>query len=199
MKNIFIAISCVLAISACKPVPSTAYYNRGDPENLLDVSTEVVTVPLSSRANLQEMATILASDVPVRAELSCTLTDSFCAQAKETFAQYHVPTIMQGHGSVATLYYERVQARDCENRYVENLNDKYALNPPAMGCSVTANTVQMVSDKRQFSNPQLLDFQDGAKATQNYDRYLRPPQEGKKSESLLKQLSNSSGGTGGGR
>lgn len=36
------------------------------------------------------------------------------------------------------------------------------------------NIVQMVGDKRQFTNPALLDFRDGEKAVQSYETYLEP-------------------------
>jgi hypothetical protein len=47
-------------------------------------------------------------------------------------------------------------------------------NHPSFGCAVAGNAVQMVSDKRQFTNPGLLDFPDAEKAEMNYKNYLKP-------------------------
>lgn len=181
-----------------KVIPSTAYYNRGDPENLLDVANETVKIRLNSRAALRELSLLVERDPPNRAELGCPQADSLCMQARETLGQHGVPVAFTTEVDGAALYYERVSARDCENRYVENLNEKHQLNAPTLGCSVAANTVQMVGDKRQFSNPRLLDFQDGKKAVQNMERYSKPPKPSDgQNNSLLKMIplgSSTSGG-----
>jgi hypothetical protein len=189
----------LLWLTACQEIPATAYYNRGDPENLVDVSSEIVTMPLANRAHLKELAGMIANDPPTRAQLNCALSDSLCMQAKETLQQQGVPTQFDDSidGGIA-LVYERVVSRDCENSYVDNGNDKYALNAPAFGCSLMSNTVQMVSDKRQFASPRLMDFHDAEKAAQAYQRYLLPPppKTGANSEndSLLDKSSSQSGG-----
>lgn len=172
-----------------KVIPPTAYYNRGDPENLLDVQSEKVVIALNSRAALREMAMMVERDPPSRAELGCPQADSLCMQARETLGQHGVPVQFSDAAKGATLYYERMSARDCENRFVENHNEKYGLNAPTFGCSVAANTVQMVGDKRQFSNPRLLDFQDGQKAVQTMERYQKPPKSTDgQNNSLLKMI-----------
>lgn len=172
-----------------KPVPPSAYYNRGDPENLLDVTVETAEVMLTSRAGLKELAARVAQDPPSRAELSCAPAESLCMQARETLGQHGVPVTFTSEGYGAMLYYERVTTRACGNRFVENLNDRHNLPAPALGCSVTANTVQMVGDKRQFANPRLLDFQDGQKAVQTTERYQKPPKVSNgENNSLLRMI-----------
>lgn len=172
-----------------KVIPSSAYYNRGDPENLLDVANETVNIRLNSRAALRELALMVERDPPNRAELGCQQADSLCMQARETLGQHGVPVQFTDNSAGATLYYERVTARDCENRFVENKNEKHALNAPTFGCSVAANTVQMVGDKRQFSNPRLVDFMDGKKAVQNMERYSKPSKSSDgQNNSLLKMI-----------
>ena len=47
--SLFAASCSLLALSACSQIPGKAYYNRGDPENLIDVSAETVTIGLASR------------------------------------------------------------------------------------------------------------------------------------------------------
>ena len=62
----------LLALSACQPKPSdSAYYNRGGPESLLDVSSEVVNLSVADPAALQELSTWIKQDQPTRAELYC--------------------------------------------------------------------------------------------------------------------------------
>jgi type IV pilus biogenesis protein CpaD/CtpE len=74
-----------------------------------------------------------------------------------------------------TLVYERIQARDCESRYIDNPVNPYNLNHPTFGCSLAVNMVQMVSDKRQFTNPAIMDYPDAFKAGQAMQAYGTPP------------------------
>ena len=73
-----------------------------------------------------------------------------------------------------TLVYERVLARDCENRYMENTVNPYNLNYPTFGCSNASNMVQMVTDKRQFTSPALLEMQDAERVERVMDGYRKP-------------------------
>jgi hypothetical protein len=172
MKKTFLLT--ILILGACSEIPPGAYFNRGEPENLLDASSEVVSLTLASSTALTELSSMIAQDPPTGAELNCEPGESRCMQAKELFDRQGVPTQFAGNTGGVTLIYERVVARDCQQRYIDNSINPYNLHPPTFGCSVTANTVQMVSDKRQFISPSLLDFQDGEKAVQNYRKYLKP-------------------------
>ncbi len=167
-------LSCAGLLAACSEIPPSAYYDRGAPENLLDSSSEVVNMSLSSRNVLAQLADTLAQDPPSRAELNCGRGDAMCSEARNLFDQHGVPVEITGAGDGVTLIYERVVARDCEQRYIDNSINPYNLHPPTFGCSISANMVQMVSDKRQFLSPSLLDFHDGAKAAQSYGNYLKP-------------------------
>ena len=181
------------APAGSKPIPATAYYNRGDPENLLDISTEMVTLSLDSRGSLKELAYRIAKDAPERATLNCSPAESRCMQARETLVQKGVE-VQFGESTTdeVVLMYDVVAARDCENRYVDNLNEKHSLPAPTFGCSVMANTVQQVGDKRQFTRPALTDFQDADKAVQTYERYRLPPPPPKQDDgSLLDKLTTS--------
>ena len=63
--------------------------------------------------------------------------------------------------------YDRLQARNCQNRYIDNTITGYNnLNSPTFGCSTAINIVQMVTDKRQFTDPALLDVPDANKPMQ---------------------------------
>ncbi len=166
----------LLALSACSEIPKQAYFNRGDPENLLDLSSEIVSMNLNSQASLSRIAEAVSEDPPSRVELNCPRNEKLCTQARNIFDQHGIPVQMTGGGSDVAMIYERVVARDCENRYIDNSINPYNLNYPTLGCSITANMVQQVSDKRQFASPNLLDFQDGDKAVQTYRSYLKPTQ-----------------------
>lgn len=167
----FLAAS-LLMTAACSEVPLEAHYNRGGPESLLDMSSEVVTVNIGGGASLDELTDWLNREPPTRAELACMDGDFGCAQAKDVLQQFGVSfnQVEDARGSVA-LFYDRVMTRDCENRYIDNSINPYNLNHPTFGCSTAANMVQMVADKRQFVNPSLLDFMDGEKSVQTYRRY----------------------------
>jgi hypothetical protein len=196
MKKSLVIASSVLLFSACSQIPPEAYTNRGDPENLLDLSTEIVNMSLNSPGALARLSDTLAEDPPSRAELSCARGEKLCTEARKVFDKHGVPVQVGGHGNGATLVYERVLARDCENRYIDNSINPYNLNHPTFGCSVRANMVQQVSDKRQFASPNLLDFQDAEKATQTYRNYLKPTTQGQVSGWTLRTAAGGGASTG---
>ncbi|MGE3713322.1 MAG: hypothetical protein AB7F82_02180 [Alphaproteobacteria bacterium] len=184
-------LSLLLFTAACNEIPGEAYYNRGDPENLLDVSSEVVNMNLNSTASFSNLSRIVANDKPTRAEVNCDPSSTHCAQTYELFDHHGIPVESTNGPEGVTLVYERVVARDCENRYIDNSINPYNLHPLTFGCSVSANTVQMVSNKQQFTNPNLLDYRDGDKALQTYRVYLQPPrpQQEENENSLLSTIS----------
>ena len=166
----------LLALSACQPKPSdSAYYNRGGPESLLDVSSEVVNLSVADPAALQELSTWIKQDQPTRAELYCNDGDARCTQARKVLDLHGVPTmtVPSGEYNVA-LVYERILARDCKQRFVDNSKNQWNTSHPAFGCSVAANIVQHVSDKQQFIAPNLTDVPRAVGAAQAYDRAMTP-------------------------
>src|SRR5690348_14182720 len=157
MKKIFL-LCTAFTLAACSEIPPQAYYNRGDPENLLDVSSEVVNVGLASPGAYARFAEMVAQDPPTRVILHCSPEMKSCANAKRRLDRQGVASEWGKGEQGASLVYQRVMARDCEQRYIDNSINPYNLPPPTFGCSLMGNTVQMVGDKRQFVNPGLLDF-----------------------------------------
>lgn len=174
LKLLLTAFTCLAAVTGCTVQPPQAYYNRGDPENLIDVSSEVVNLGISTPGAVAEMTDMISQDPPSRAILSCAEGEAMCSQARRSLDQHGVPTQLQAGPAGVTLVYERVTARDCESRFIDNSINPYHLHHPSFGCSITGNMVQMVSDKRQFVSPGLLDFSDGVKAVQVYERHASP-------------------------
>lgn len=164
-----------LALSACeRPAPS-AYFARGGPESLIDVSSEVVNLTIHSDTELNELSHWINEDQPTRAELYCTDGDPMCEDAKQVLDLYGVPTLSVPSGDqTVTLVYERILARDCEQRFIDKDN-MYNLNHPAFGCSIAGNMVQHVSNKQQLVNPNLMDYPRSEKGVQAYEKYLTPP------------------------
>lgn len=162
------------ALSGCSTIPPQAYYNRGDPENLLTTSTEVVNVSLTRPNALGQLTGLADSDPPSSVQLNCAQADALCLEAKGIFDHRKIPVNWGEQGDEVVLLYQRTTARDCENRYIDNSVNPYNLPPPTFGCSITANMVQMVSDKRQFTNPALMDFPDAEKGVRVYHNYLEP-------------------------
>lgn len=184
MKHIISSLLIVTGLSACTIIPPEAYYNRGAPESLLDVSSEVVNLPVGSDHALDEMTNWIHQDQPTRAELYCTDASPQCAAAMEVLALYGVPTVqMASPDNAVSLVYERVLARDCENRFIDNSINPYNFNHPTLGCSTAVNMVQMVTDKHQFVRPNLMDMPRATKAVQAYQTYLQP-REVKQSKGL---------------
>ena len=176
MKHISYLLLGLMALSACQPKPSdSAYYNRGGPESLLDVSSEVVNLSVADPAALQELSTWIKQDQPTRAELYCNDGDARCTQARKVLDLHGVPTmtVPSGEYNVA-LVYERILARDCKQRFVDNSKNQWNTSHPAFGCSVAANMVQHVSDKQQFIAPNLTDVPRAVGAVQAYDRAMTP-------------------------
>lgn len=173
-------------------IPDSAYRNPGDPESLLEVSSELATLPLA-RPGMAELARAALKDPPSRVQLNCSPAESLCMQAREIFDQQGIASSYGDSDNTVVMVYDRVVAKDCRNAYVNNASNPDNLNYPGFGCSVRANTVQMVSDKRQFVSPSLLDFYDGEKAVSNYHDYLHPDKAAKlkDDESLLKSLGSS--------
>ena len=60
---------------ACSQIPKEAYYNRGEPESLIDVSSEVVNLKIQSPASVEEITSWINRDQPTRAEISCPESD----------------------------------------------------------------------------------------------------------------------------
>lgn len=176
-KTLTILLSATTLATACSQIPPEAYYNRAEPESLLDVSSEVVNLPVSSEQSLDELTNWVNRDQPSRAELYCDDTNPQCAAAVEVLNLYGIPTNRMASGdNMVSLVYERVLARDCENRYIDNSINPYNFNSPTLGCSVAVNMVQSVTDKHQFVRPNLLDTPDARKAVQAYQNYLQPRQ-----------------------
>lgn len=172
-----IVVAAALLGSACSEIPKEAYFDRADPESLLDVSSEVVNLSIGSAGSLDELSEWINQDQPSRAELYCLDADPSCAAAQEILDLYGVPSAyVPAADSVVSLVYERVLARDCENSYIDNHVNPYHLNHPTFGCSIAVNMVQMVSDKHQFVRPNLLDHSDARKAVKIYNEYLNPPE-----------------------
>lgn len=183
MKNKFMktlptvvsTLICLAAVTSCSKVPLSAYSSRGGPETLLDVSSEQVTLQLTDPASLDELVTWVNEDQPTKIILGCMEADMMCSEAMSIANQFAIPTQHSGGvDNTVTLVYERVIARDCENRYIDNPHNPYNLNHPSFGCSTAANTLQMISDKQQIIAPSLMDYHDGEKTIQALEVYTEP-------------------------
>ena len=172
-SNFLLLSFTALYLCGCSAnIPPQSYANRGTPESLLDVSSEVVTVDLSSDESLRELTQWVEGDQPTRAEIRCSDDNMLCSQAEQTLSLYNVQRErVASSGSEIDLIYERVIAHDCENRYIDNRINPYNLSHPSFGCSNASNMVQMVSNRQQFVNPSLQGLYDGKKAYQNVKAY----------------------------
>lgn len=165
-----------LALVACGLRPNdNAYLNRGGPESLIDVSSEVVTLSSASAKDRADLADWVAKDQPTRAELNCAPKSKACDDTRKVLELSGVP-VMTGAGGVdaVTLIYERILARDCEQRYVDNPQNFYNTNHRAFGCATAANMVQQVTDKQEFISPALSDDPRATRAVTDYKRAYAP-------------------------
>jgi hypothetical protein len=169
-------LSALFTLQACSVLPARTFTGHGDPEALLDVSTEVVNLSVQDETAVDSLAAWIEQDQPGRAELYCPAQAEVCEKTMSMLDLYNVPyeSYQSGEYMVA-LVYERVLTRDCTNRFIDNSINPYNMNHPAFGCSIAVNMAQMVTDKKQFVRPNLMDSMDGKKAVQVYRNYLEPP------------------------
>lgn len=173
MKNIKISLMIfTLALAGCSKLPAGAHYNRAAPESLLDVSSEVVSLKLEGESSVDQMVEWIDKDEPTRAELHCAGNAPVCNAVKDVFKLYGISyEVVNNGGQGVDLIYERVLARDCDNRFMDNHINPYNMNHPTFGCSIASNMLQSVSNKKQFVNPVLSGSRDAKKAIHDVRDY----------------------------
>lgn len=170
-----LGILALLALAGCHsdPMPDSAYYNRGGPEQLLDVSSEVVSLSINSSTEMKDLSRWVNKDKPSRAELYCKQGETRCMEAQKLLDLHGVPsaTVPSADNMVA-LVYERVVARDCNQRFTDYHTHNWT-SAPEYGCSVAANMVQHVSDKQQFVSPAVMPDPRATSAVNMYNNANR--------------------------
>lgn len=174
-RSLLIA-SALLVLGACgKPPANSAYQTRGGPEALLDVSSEVVSLGVGSASEIKDLEVWIGRDHPSRAQLNCAAGDKHCRDAKKLLENAKIPVMFSANGGQSvTLIYERIVARDCDPRYVDNPHNFYNTNHAAFGCAVSANMVQHVTDKQEFINPSLSDDPSAVRGVNDLRRAYAP-------------------------
>jgi len=170
----FALMGILAATTGCNMlgVRGTNPVSPGSPEALLDVSSEVVNLGVKSGKEVDDLAQWVNRDQPTRAELYCAEGEKNCKDARQVLELYGVPTMqVASQAGTVTLVYERVLARDCDQRFRDNYDQWYNENHPAFGCSVSANIVQHVAQKQQFVSPNLSDYRDAEAGVSSYNRY----------------------------
>jgi hypothetical protein len=155
--RLFILLLTVLTVTSC----GSNNVKRVEPELLLNSSTEDVSFDLVNNESIGSISQWINDDRPTEARLTCNVKNKLCSQTQQVFKKKLIPFKVEKPEEGATesvkLLYERVAARDC--------------NPRLLGCSVSVNTLQMVTDHTTFIRPSLSDQQDAAKAARTYNRY----------------------------
>ncbi len=199
MHSRIVFVFAVLALTACDTrVSSDAYYNRGGPEQLLDVSSEVVNLSVAGSGELAELSRWVNQDQPTRAELYCSAAAKSCKEARQVLELHGVPVmaVPSGDNSVA-LVYERILARDCRPTYLNHTHDQYWTTNADYGCAVAGNMVQHVSDKQQFVSPNIMDAPPATGAVGAYQGAYKPQQAASQpytlDQSTLSQAKSSGG------
>jgi hypothetical protein len=176
MKNIFLLIVALCAVTACQQVNSKSYALPIRPESLLDSSAERVSFGVTSPKSLGEVTDWINKDQPTRAELSCSSDQKICKHIRRALSSFAVPYKVVSKNSErnsVVLIYNRIVTRSCDNSFVDNHSNYQNLNHAAFGCSVSANTVQMASDPQQVLNPPLSAMQDAGRAVKLINAYKK--------------------------
>lgn len=197
MKNTLIGFtalsSLLLVCTACSEIPKEAYYAHGQPESLLEKSDSHATFSLSSSNSMSTVVNWLNQSNPKEAALRCQETSKNCNKLERLLVKKGITvTRTMARNNQAVFTYTTVKARDCENRYIDNMINPYNLNYPTLGCSVAANSVQMVTDRKDFIDPNLSDLPDARKSRQVMDQYNTPS---KATTDFTTLVSGSSGGS----
>jgi type IV pilus biogenesis protein CpaD/CtpE len=174
MKRMSVVAVLVLvgALQSCSKIPQEAAWSRGQPESLLSVNTESVSIDLGQRNALATLVNNLNNSDVSRAVVTCSNT-LVCSRAETLLNSYNIPYDVQtGATNSVAIISDNISARDCDNRFISNHNNPYNLNHTTFGCSIAMNQVMAVRDKRQFTDPLVLGPYDGFKGSQNYDSYL---------------------------
>lgn len=153
---------------ACTPAPKEYYFNRGEPESLLDLDTTAYNLEIKSPASIQQLTDVVSKEQPTRAKLRCLKSEPLCRETKNVLTQFAVPFEYQDSpASKVSVFYDSMKVRNCQNRYIDiTQSDLKSLNSPTLGCSTASNMVQMVSDKSQFLDPKRLGPTDATKPLQ---------------------------------
>ncbi len=165
----------LLVVSAC----TSGGMNNNvveSPEKLLDTSSEKVSFGLSSYQAIGELANWIEGDKPSHAELRCSGQRQECREAELVLRQASVKYSIlpaSAEGNDVVLYYDRVLARDCDQRFINNSYNPSNEHYSGFGCATAVNTVQMVNDHKQFTNPVLLGPQDASSAARVYRSYVK--------------------------
>ncbi len=166
----------LLTLTGCGDAPlPQAYQIQNSPEKLMTVVSDTVRIDLGQKNYTEQLTDMLSDNPPTRAVLHCIATTKACKNAARILTRNKIVTENGGSGNDVALVYEHTEARDCNQRYVDNSINEDNLNYESLGCATTANIAQMVTDKRQFTKPNMLDYQDGEKAATTYDTYTNPP------------------------
>lgn len=172
MRSILSITAIVIGLSAC--AQQQASITR--PESLIDLSAERVTFGLSGYTAKDDVINWAKKDQPSRAELTCSSSDATCRGVAIALDGMKVPYGMKdaiAGEPKAVLVYERTVGRACNPRYVDNSFNPENRVYQGMGCAVSANVVQQVSQQSQFTNPATLGNSDGSRAVQSYYKAQR--------------------------
>ncbi len=183
-----LALLALLGLAGCKErlYDASAFYDRGSPEALLDVSSEVVNLGVANKGELRALSNWIANDQPTRAELFCDAILKSCKDAQNLLQRKGVEvSFSPSPENTVTLIYERILARDCNARYITKGTSYYNEPSPSFGCAMSANIVQHVSNKRDFISPNLSDDPSARGGVAAYKKAFKPSSSGG-GDSLLK-------------
>lgn len=130
---------------------------------------------IASDQSVEELAQWIQEDQPTMVELYCPPNNILCARTQDVLDLYAVPTkYVESDSASVSLIYDRILAHSCNHSFIEDSGFDYHLNHPNFGCANAKNMLQMVSDKQQFVNPNLMDYHDAKKMVGAYRNYLVP-------------------------
>lgn len=189
-----------LVLFACSEIPEQAYYTRGQPESLLEVTQTEAIFTLNKKTVVSDISKWIKNASPSEALLHCQKKNKICNRVEALLKKKGISTARNTSSTnEVTFFYEQISVRKCENRYIDNTVNPYNLNHPTFGCTIASNSAQMVANKQQFINPNLTDKTDARKPVQVTDFYNTATKPETDSTPLTTSKTLVSGSGGGGR
>ena len=156
MFKSFAIFLCAFLLSSCAAITNTP---RITTEPLISPSYERVAFSVSDEESLNSLLNWAEDDKPSEAVMSCSISQPLCKIASKQLKKIGVKIIKDNADNDSiTLIYSRINARNCSREI--------------FGCATSANTLQMVSDYKQFVSPELSDPQSADKAVRAYEGYV---------------------------
>lgn len=131
-----------------------------------------MSVNLDSESSVDRIKEWIKDSPPATAEIGCSDSSRMCRRVVKLLEAHGINVVDASGAEVdVKLIFSQISARDCEVGFVDRPVNPYGYTSGGFGCSVSSNSVRMVSDRTQFTNPGMVGRMDGSRASMVYNAY----------------------------